>query len=201
VAMEIAGSPYPASLQVDTPDRIARWRPLVQWFLAIPHMLVLYALEILSGVVAFISWFVVLFTGKLPESLAGLQAMYLRYSDRTLAYISFLVEEYPPFTFDTTGSDPRTYHGVLVDFEPELDHRNRLTVFFRLLLVIPHAIALFFVGIVAGIAHLIGFFAVLITGRWPEGLRNFVVGFFRWTLRVNAYHALLTDKYPPFSLS
>jgi Domain of unknown function (DUF4389) len=46
----------------------------------------------------------------------------------------------------------------------------------------------------------VGFFAVLITGRWPDGLRDLVVGFFRWTLRVNAYHMLLTDRYPPFSL-
>jgi len=194
------GHPYPASLQVDTPERMARWRPLVQWLLAIPHMLILYALGVLSWAVGIVSWFVVLITGRLPASLAGVQAMYLRYSDRTMTYAGFLVEEYPPFAFDTTGDDPGTYHGVLVDFEPELEHRNRLTTFFRWLLVIPHLIALFVVGFVATLAHIVGFFAVLITGRWPEGLRNIVVGFFRWTLRVNAYHMLLTDRYPPFSL-
>jgi hypothetical protein len=43
-------------------------------------------------------------------------------------------------------------------------------------------------------------FAVLFTGQWPKGLRDFVLGFMRWTLRVQAYLALLTDVYPPFSL-
>ncbi len=47
----------------------------------------------------------------------------------------------------------------------------------------------------------VAWFAVLFTGRWPEGMRNFVVGFFRWSTRVNAYYYLLTDVYPPFSLT
>jgi hypothetical protein len=50
------------------------------------------------------------------------------------------------------------------------------------------------------VALVIAFFAVLFTGRWPEGLRSFVVGVMRWGTRVNAYLLLLTDKYPPFSL-
>jgi Domain of unknown function (DUF4389) len=47
---------------------------------------------------------------------------------------------------------------------------------------------------------LISFFAVLFTGRWPEGLRTFVVGYMRWVTRVEAYIGLLTDAYPPFRL-
>ena len=129
----------------------------MQAILALPHFVVLYALGILSGVVAFVTWFVVLFTGKLPTGLAGVQVMYLRYS-------------------------------------------NRVTTFFRSILAIPHFVALFFVGIAASVAWVIGAFAVLFTGRWPEGLRRFVVGSMRWTLRVNAYTVLLTDDYPPFSL-
>jgi hypothetical protein len=50
------------------------------------------------------------------------------------------------------------------------------------------------------VAWVIAFFAVLFTGRWPEGLRSFVVGVIRWGTRVSAYFLLLTDKYPPFSL-
>ena len=55
-------------------------------------------------------------------------------------------------------------------------------------------IALFFVGVIA-------FFAVLFTGRWPAGMREFVLGVGRWWLRVEAYLVLLTDEYPPFTLS
>jgi hypothetical protein len=47
---------------------------------------------------------------------------------------------------------------------------------------------------------IIAIFAVLITGKWPQGMRNFVVGVMRWSTRVNSYLFLLTDKYPPFRL-
>jgi len=55
-------------------------------------------------------------------------------------------------------------------------------------------------GIAVWAVYVIAFFAVLFTGRWPQGLRNFAVGFMRWVLRVEAYLLLLTDDYPPFAL-
>lgn len=199
--MEAVGHPYPAALDIQSPERIARWRPLVQWLLALPHFVILYALGIISNVIGVISWFVVLITGKFPSSLAGIQAMYLRYSNRVTAYAGFLKDAYPPFSFDTAAHDPGDYAGETVEFEPELENRNRLTVLLRILMVIPQIIVLMVIGFVAGLAWLVGFFAVLITGRWPEGIRNFVVGYLRWSLRVNAYFLLMTDEYPPFSLA
>lgn len=199
--MEALGNAYPAALEIETPDRMARWRPLVQWLLAIPHLLVLYALGILSQVVAIITWFVVLITGKLPANLAGVQAMYLRYENRVYAYAGFLKTAYPPFSFDTATQDPGDYVGEIVEIEPKLEQRNRLTVFFRLIMVIPQLIVLFFLGIAAWICHFIGFFVVLFTGHWPEGIRQFIVGVMRWALRVNAYQLLMTDEYPPFRLN
>lgn len=194
------GAAYPAELTITTPERIARWRPFVHWLLVIPHLVILYALNILSQVVAVISWFAILFTGKLPVSLAGVQAMCLRYAERATAYGSVLLEGYPPFSFETTDPDPQDYPGVLADFQPELDDRNRLTTFFRLILAIPHFVALAVLGFVAGLAWLVGMVAIVILGRWPEGLQHFVVGVMRWSLRVQAYTTLLTDEYPPFSL-
>ena len=191
---------YPAAFEVDHPERITNWRPFVQWLLAIPHTIVLYVLGIVSEVVAIIAWFAILFTGKLPEGLAGIQHLYVRYTNRTYAYAAFFREEYPPFTFDTTAADPGDYPGVRTDFTPELENRNRLTVAFRWILVIPHVIVLALLGIVAYICVLIGVFVVLFTGEWSAGLRDFVVGVFRWSTRVSAYILLLTDEYPPFSL-
>lgn len=198
--MEAASSAYPAALTVEPPEKIANWRPIVQWILAIPHLIVLEVLGIVASVVALISWFAILFTGKLPEGLAGVQALYLRYINRTYIYAGFLVEEYPPFSFDTTGADPGDYPRVRTDVVPALEDRNRLTTFFRLILVIPHVFVLAVLGIVAWFAWAIGWVVVIITGKWPEGLRTFVLGFLRWSLRVNAYSFLLTDEYPPFSL-
>jgi hypothetical protein len=193
-------TPYPATLEVDPPDRIDNWRPLVQWFLAIPHFVILYGLGVVSEVVALISWFAILFTGRLPDGLASLQCLYLRYNNRTTAYAGFLRAEYPPFTFALVGPDPGDYPGARTQLAPELEGRNRLTTAFRLILVIPHLIVLSLLGVAAFFAWVVAFFAVLFTGRWPDGLRDFVVGVLRWATRVNAYFVLLTDEYPPFSL-
>ena len=198
--VETLGQAYPATFEVDRADRITNWRPLVQWLLAIPHFLILEGLQIVAQAVAVISWFAIVFTGKLPEGLATLQCLYVRYSNRAVTYAGFLREEYPPFVFDTIAPDPGNYPPVRTEFAPELEDRNRLTVGFRIILVIPQLIVLAVLGIAAFVAWVIAGFAVLFTGRWPEGLRTFVVGYIRWFTRFEAYLGLLTDEYPPFSL-
>jgi Domain of unknown function (DUF4389) len=191
---------YPATLSYNPPETIANWRPLVQWLLAIPHYVILYVLQIASEVVALISWFAILFTGKIPEGLAGFQVMYVRYMMRTYSYILFLREEYPPFTFATTPADPGDDPRVRVDFQPALTDRNRLTVFFRIILAIPQFIVLAVLGIAASVVVFISFFVVLFTGKWSPGMRDFVIKVARWHVRVMAYWLLLTDVYPPFAL-
>lgn len=194
------GATYPATLMVERPERIANWRPLVHWLLAIPHYVVLYLLNIAASVVGIVSWFAILITGKLPAGMAAFQALYLRYGNRVSAYVFFMREQYPPFAFESTGPDPGDYAGVRTDFSPELEGRNRLTTFFRLVLAIPHILVVTVLQIAAGVVWVIALFAVLFTGQWPEGLRRFAVGTLRWSLRVNAYIYLLTDEYPPFNL-
>jgi hypothetical protein len=198
----IEGMPaYPATLTFDPPEKIANWRPLVAWLLAIPHFIVLYVLGLVAEVVGIISWFVILFTGSLPEGLANVQVMYLRYALRTYTYAGFLKEEYPPFTFATTVADPGDDARIRVDVRPQLTDRNRLTVFFRLILAIPQLLAFIVLSIASGVVHFIAFFAVLFTGRYPAGMRDFVMNVWRWWLRVEVYLLLLTDDYPPFELS
>ena len=190
---------YPASLQIDTPERIANWRPLVQWLLAIPHLVVLGVLRAVSAVVVVVAWFAVVLTGKLPAGIAGLQVMYLRYSIVVNAYVSFLTTQYPPFNFDTSPADPGGSQAS-VNFSPALEGRNRLTVLFRAITVIPAYIYSVLIAIVAAVCLVLGFFAVLFSGRWPAGLRRMVVGAQAVSLRFNAYGLLLTDEYPPFSI-
>jgi hypothetical protein len=195
-----AAAGYPAAFELDRAEHIANWRPLVHWLLIIPQAIVLYVLGIVASVVAFIAWFAILFTGKLPEGLGNLIALYIRYSNRVSAYYMFMREEYPPFAFDTTPQDPGDYPPVRTQFAPELENRNRLTTFFRYLLAIPQFIVLAVLGFVAFFAVIGGFFAVLFTGKWPQGLQEFVLGVLRWNTRVSAYALLLADEYPPFSL-
>jgi hypothetical protein len=191
---------YPATLDYDPPESIANWRPLAQWVLAIPQLIIVSLLNTAGQAVAFISWLAILFTGRLPESLANFQAMHLRYSVRVTAYAAFLYEEYPPFTFDMTGPDPGDAAHLRIDFTPQLEDRNRLSVFFRLILAIPHLVIVALLSVAGIVCLVVAFFAVLFTGRWPAGLRDFVVGIGRWTTRLNAYLYLLTDEYPPFML-
>jgi hypothetical protein len=199
--VEPSNGGYPATFTFDPPEKVANWRPLVNWLLAIPHYAVLYALRILGEVIAVISWFAIVFTGKLPESFANIQSMWMRYELRVYPFAAFMREEYPPFAFTMSPSDHGEDARSTVEFRPELIDRNRLTVGFRLILVIPHVIVLVLLGIAAAVVALIGFFAVLFTGRWPTGLRDFVLNVYRWYLRVQTYFLLLTDEYPPFQLS
>ena len=66
--------------------------------------------------------------------------------------------------------------------------------------MIPHLIVLAVLEIAAWVLAVIAFFVVLFTGRWPEGMRTFVLNVTRWYLRVDAYFLLLVDEYPPFAL-
>ncbi len=142
-----------------------------------------------------------MFTGKLPAGLAGVNCMLIRYGARVSAFADFMRSSYPPFDFDTSTQDNGNDPEVVVNFEPELEGRSRASVFFRFILLIPVIIVAIFWGILHFLAMIVSFFAVLILGRWPQGLLNFVVGVNRFNVRINAYGGLLTDKFPPLGLS
>jgi ABC-type multidrug transport system fused ATPase/permease subunit len=83
----------------------------------------------------------------------------------------------------------------------EQDSYNRLLPLVKWLLAVPHYVALFFLGIGAGLVALVSFFAVLFVGRYPLALWDFMAGVLRWEIRVAAYVLLMDDRYPAFSLS
>ena len=106
---------YPARLSVTQSESVARWRFFVQWLMVIPHLLVAWLLAIASYVMAIVSWFVILFTGKMPQGIFDFQAMVQRYLHRVLGFSLFLtrsthrstslrVHPTPP----TTPSEPTT---------------------------------------------------------------------------------------------
>ncbi len=86
-----------------------------------------------------------------------------------------------------------------VTFEVDyVQRRSRLTAFFRLILAIPLAIWLYVYALVASIALVIAWLAIVLTARYPKGLYGFVAGYTRFLARFTAYIALLCDPYPPF---
>ena len=85
--------PYP-----DAASELNRWLPLVKWFLAIPHVIILVFLDIAVIVVVIIAWFAILFTEHYPRELFNFVEGVLRWHNRVTAYALVLVtDEYPPF--------------------------------------------------------------------------------------------------------
>jgi hypothetical protein len=85
---------------------------------------------------------------------------------------------------------------------PETLSRGMLllkTFFGWFYVLIPHGFVLFFYSIAALVVTFIAWWAILFTGKYPKGMFEFVVGYQRWSNRVNAYMLLMTDVYPPFS--
>lgn len=80
------------------------------------------------------------------------------------------------------------------------DKLSRLTTFFRGLMIIPHLIAIWAIGIAASAVAFIAWWAILFTGRYPRWAFDFVAGYVRWYTRISGYFLLITDKYPPFSI-
>ena len=192
-------APYPLQLEFHAARSITRWRPLVQWLLAIPHLMIAYALLTFRQVLTLISFFTVLFTKRIPRPIFDAIVMTYRYEWRAVSYAFFMHEDYPPFDFDLSSEDDGMEpHSSLRLAYPE--HLERWKPLYKWFLAIPHFAVLVALAIVASVGLLAGLIAVLVTGQYPEGIRDFLVGAFRYGVRVEAYVGFLTDRYPPFSL-
>ena len=181
-------------LQYDVayPEHLSRGLIFIKWLLAIPHLIVLALLGIGLAIVTVIAWFAILITGKYPRGMWDFSMMVLRWSARVNAYLNLQRDEYPPF-----GDQD---YPVLFQMEyPE--HLSRGLIFIKWLLVIPHLIILYVLGLLSSVVLLIAWVAILFTGKFPRGLFDFVTGVARWSNRVAVYELLLTDAYPPFSMS
>jgi hypothetical protein len=150
-------------------------------------------LGVVAAFLAIISWFTIVFAGVHIVGIRQFTAFYLRWRTRALAYLMLLEDAYPPF------GDVAYPAAFAIAARPAA--RARLGVAFRLLLVIPHVVVLFFVLLAWALTSIAAWFIILFTGSYPPGLYEFGVGALRWRLRVEAYVLLMVDEYPPFSLS
>jgi hypothetical protein len=208
--------PYPVTVAVERPLAARnRLTTAFRFILAIPHLILVGGIGIgftlrggqtdsttagsetgLLGAVAYVlaivSWFTIVFGGTHIDGIRQFSRFYLRWRVRALAYLMLLEDAYPPF-----GDAP---YPASIELTDPAGPRDRLTVGLRVILAIPHFIALFFVVFAWWITAVIAWFAILFSGTYPQGLYDFGVGGLRWLLRVEAYMLLLVDDYPPFSL-
>ena len=166
-------------------------------YITLPHYFILFFIGLWGSILSLIAFWVVLFTGRYPESMFEYQVQSLRWQIRVNARISNLADDYPPFGLTATDD-----HVNLEVPYPEKISRGLLLLrlFFGVIYVIlPHFFILFFRVIWGSILTFLAWFVVSFTKKFPASWHEFLVGTMRWNTRVALYMSFMTDDYPPFS--
>jgi Domain of unknown function (DUF4389) len=213
---------YPIDVVLPPPTQQLRWKTFFRIFIAIPSLILSTALGgsanirvpaqgngryssgfsggALGFAVFFLGWFASLARGQMPKGLRDAGAYSIGYSAQTLAFVLLVTERYP-------NADPTA---MLSDVERPAEHPvrlvgdaddlrfSRVTVFFRLPLVIPHLVWLALWTVVAVLAAIVNWFATLFTGTPPAGLQQFLSRYVRYSLHVYAFLYLVANPFPGF---
>lgn len=208
--MDETNHTYPVRLKGELSETPSRALWLVKWLLIVPHVIVLAALAVAFVVLTVIAFFAILFTGKYPRRLFDFNVGVLRWGWRVsfYSYGALGTDTYPPFTLKSFD-----YPADLEIAYPE-KLRNGL-VLVKWFLAIPHYAALAaltgwaagnaggwsppFVGLLCVLLVIVAIL-LLFTGKYHRDIFQLVMGIQRWSYRVIAYVALMTDEYPPFRL-
>ncbi|MDB4139150.1 DUF4389 domain-containing protein [Candidatus Thioglobus sp.] len=184
---------YPVNLKIEYSEKSNKLTALFRLVLIIPIILTL-ALIAPAEAFSIAIGLMILFREKYPKWWFDWNVGITKFIYRIAAYGLLMRDEYP-----STEDE----QAVQVDI-PYPDTKKDLIRWMPLVkwfLAIPHFIALVFMFIAVVFCTIFAWFAILFTGRYPRGIFDFVEGFLRWSLRVNAYAFLLTtDQYPPFRL-
>ncbi|MFF1879963.1 DUF4389 domain-containing protein [Pseudarthrobacter sp. NPDC058196] len=213
---------YPARLVGELDPGLSRWLWLVKWFLAIPHLVLLFFLWFALVITTIVAGFAILFTGRYPRALFDFNVGVMRWNWRVAfyAYAAVGTDLYPPFTLRRTNY-PADFD---VDYPERLSRGLVLVKWW--LLAIPHLlIVAAFEGTTGtvwrwetgdnvfgstyergsglsllGLLVLVAAVILLFTGRYQRPLFDLILGVDRWIYRVLVYTALMRDEYPPFRL-
>ena len=203
------GSKYPVRFDVDYPDRdLNRLTTAFRLLWIIPIAIIAglishtaigggdeIAYATAGGILVAPTVLMILFREKYPRWWFDWNLELSRFLARVAVYMGLMNDEYP------STDDEQTVH-LDIDYPNVEKDLGRGMPLIKWLLAIPHWIILAFLALAAMVCVVIAWFAILFTGRYPRGLFAFVVGVGRWAVRVSGYAFLLvTDRYPPFSLS
>jgi hypothetical protein len=198
---------YPVSFEVEYPEQLDRLSTAFRIILYIPVAIFLALIggqaanygdfddaRAISlgggGGIVLAIWAAVIVRQYVPHWMFDFQVALMRFEARAAGYLALLTDRFPAFE----GEYP-------INFDvryPERLNRWKVAIW-KIITSIPHIIILIFLYLAAIVVVVIAWFAILFTGRYPQGLHTFVAGVFRWSLRVQAYIFSLTDEYPPFS--
>jgi hypothetical protein len=212
--MAVKSKSYPVSLNIDYPKKLDRFTTFFRLIWALPIVIIISLLTVAGGesftteagkemttstggIVAGLfaaTALMILFRQRYPRWWFDFNLELNRFSTRVSAYLLLLTDKYPSTVEQQSVKLDLEYPRVEKDL-------NRWLPLVKWLLALPHYIVLLPLTLAAMFVTLVAWFAILFTARYPKGLFDFVVGVFRWNIRVTAYAFLLTtDQYPPFSL-
>jgi hypothetical protein len=207
--MEQLASAYPAALEIDYPDDPRDWfTTLLRPILVVPIAIILALVSgpglhsrsatwppAAGGIVFFATLLMLVFRQKYPGWWFDWNVALTAFGLRVMAYLALLRDEYP-------STDEEQAVHLEIGYPDAKGELNRWLPLVKWLLALPHLIILGVLAVAAVVCVIIAWFAILVTGRYPRPLFDFVVGVFRWWVRVAAYAFLLTtDRYPPFRLA
>ena len=218
------GAPgYPIDIELPEPGRQARWKTALRLVLAVPALLLAAALGsigggggswggrsesgvwVLSGVggvaavCALLGWFACLALGRMPKGLRDLASYSIGYTAQAYAYLLLLTDRYPTADPEQAGPTWRLPdHPVRIDVSDD-GRRSRLTVFFRLLLALPHLVWITFWSLVVLFAAIANGVVVLLRGRSAGPLHRFLAAYVRYTTHVGAFLLLAANPFPGFT--
>ena len=219
---------YPVDVAVPEREPQPRWKTAFRLFLAIPALMLAATLGSgfggggggysnadpdaassaqwfgstgvggVAAVCAFLGWFAVLALGRMPLGLRNLAAYGLGYTAQAYAYLLLVTDRYPNSDPEALGPEwELPAHPIKLELDDD-GRRSRLTVFFRLLLAVPHFVWLFLWTVATFFAVLANWFVVLVRGRSAQPLHRFLAAYVRYDAHVTAFVTLVANPFPGF---
>jgi hypothetical protein len=185
---------YPISFEADyEAEGRNRLTTLFRGFVVIPWVIVGFFWVLAAQLLAIAAWFAILVTGRYPQGMYDFNVRALRLMARVNGLYFLLTDRYPSFDGDPDDSYP-----IRLSAAPPKPEYSRLKVGLRLIFCIPVVLLAYVHAVIGGACAVVGWLAIVFTGRLPEGLFRPIRAAVAYQTRAAAYLLLLTEDYPPF---